>query len=74
MTPYGFPESRTPLCDKFLREHTHDFVIPEERLMQVSDRLQGEHALRLAQAVGVDRETVHRALVRAGLRLVAVRP
>lgn len=57
--PYGFPDSLTPLSDRFIRD---------------AQQQQTERILALAKDIGVERDRVHRALVQQGLWLCPVRP
>lgn len=61
-----------PKCDAALR-HTHDFTIPPARLAEISQQIHTDRVAAMAEALGVERQQVHRALVQAGLCLVPVR-
>lgn len=56
-----------PKCDAALG---HDFTIPPARLAEISERIHTDRVAAMAEALGVERQQVHRALVQAGLCLV----
>lgn len=75
---YGFPDSETPLCDRFSQSDTQEgdrpYLVAEERLSAYRHAALDGHAQRLAAFLGVDLERVVRALTAEGLWLCPVRP
>lgn len=60
-----------PKCDAALADLP--FRIPPADLAKISERIHTDRVAAMAEALGVERQQVHRALVQAGLCLVPVR-
>jgi len=67
---YGFPDSLTPLCDRFSRPHA--FALSPAEVDAKREQLQAPYLDALAAVLVVERETLRQALLRAGMMLVPV--
>lgn len=65
---YGFPDSLTPLSDRFSRPH--EFALSPAEVDAKREKLQTPYLEALAAVLVVERETLRQALSKAGMKLV----